>query len=65
MLENCDKIMHLRFNFDACPMHPAFGFVHLTRALFCHNSLAKVNTQLLIYKYLPTQSTPNVFKKEF
>ena len=55
MLENCDKIMHLRFNFDACPMHSPFGFVHLThqnlsaRALFCHNSLAKVNTQLLIY----------------
>ena len=35
--------------------HPS-GFVHLThqnlstRALFCHNSLAKVNMQLLIYK---------------
>ena len=47
--------MHLRFNFDACPMHSPFGFVHLThqnlsgRALFCLNSLAKVNTQLLIY----------------
>ena len=57
MLENLDKIMHLRFNFDACPMHSPFGFVHLThqnlsaRALFCLNSLAKVNTQLLIYKY--------------
>ena len=57
MLENCDKIMHLRFNFDACPMHSPFGFVHLThqdlsaRALFCHNSLAKVNRQLLIYNY--------------
>ena len=57
MLENRDKIMHLRFNFDACPMHSPFRFVHLThqnlsvRALFCHNSLAKVNTQLLIYKY--------------
>ena len=56
MLENCDKLMHLRFNFDACPMHSPFGFVHLmhqnlsARALFCHNSLAKVNTQLLIYK---------------
>ena len=53
MLENCDKIMHLRFNFDACPMHSPFGFVHLThqnlsaRAIFCHNSLAKVNTQLI------------------
>ena len=58
MLENLDKIMHLRFNFDACPMHSPFGFVHLThqnlsaRALFCLNSLAKVNTQLLIYKYI-------------
>ena len=59
MLENFDKIMHLRFNFDACPMHSPSGFVHLThqnlsaRALFCLNSLAKVNTQLLllIYKY--------------
>ena len=55
VLENLDKIMHLRFNFDACPMHSPFGFVHLThqnlsaRALFCLNSLAKVNTQLLIY----------------
>ena len=49
--------MHLRLNFDACPMHSPFGFVHLThqnlsaRALFCLNSLAKVNTQLLIYNY--------------
>ena len=49
--------MHLRFNFDACPMHSPFGFLHLThqkfsaRALFCLNSLAKVNTQLLIYNY--------------
>ena len=49
--------MHLLFNFDACPMHSPFGFVHLThqnlsaRALFCLNSLAKVNTQLLIYNY--------------
>ena len=61
MLENCDKIMHLRFNFDACPVHSPFGFVHLTkqnlsvRALFCHNSLAKVNTQLLIYNYLMSE----------
>ena len=57
MLKNCDQIIHLRFNFDACPMHSPFGFVHLTHqnfsthALFCHNSLAKVNTQYLIYKY--------------
>ena len=56
VLENLDKIMHLRFNFEACPMHSPSGFVHLThqnlsaRALFCLNSLAKVNTQLLIYK---------------
>ena len=62
MLENLDKIMHLRFNFDACPMHSPSGFVHLThqnlsaRALFCLNSLAKVNTQLLIYKYLALYS---------
>ena len=55
VLENCDKIMHLRFNFDACPVHSPFGFVHLAHqnlgvcALFCHNSLAKVNTHLLIY----------------
>ena len=47
--------MHLRFNFDACPMHSPYRFVHLThqnlsaRALFCLNSLAKVNTKLLIY----------------
>ena len=49
--------MHLRFNFDVCPMHSPSGFVHLThqnlsaRALFCLNSLAKVNTQLLIYNW--------------
>ena len=55
VLENLHKIIHLRFNFDACPMHSPFGFVHLThqnlsaRALLCLNSLAKVNTQLLIY----------------
>ena len=47
VLKNCDKIMHLRFNFDARPMHSPFGFVHLTHqnlsvcAFFCHNSLAK------------------------
>ena len=62
MLENLDKIMHLRFNFDACPMHSPFGFVHLThqnlsgRALFCLNSLAKVNTHLLIYILLLLKS---------
>ena len=49
--------MHLRFNFDACPMHSPFGFVHLmhqnlsARALFCLNSLAKANTQLLLYNW--------------
>ena len=49
--------MHLRFNFDACPMHSPSGFVHLTHqnlsasALFCLNSLAKVTTQLLMYKH--------------
>ena len=58
MLENLHKIMHLRFNFYACPMHSPFGFVHLTHqnlsahALFCLNLLAKVNTQLLIYNYV-------------
>ena len=55
--------MHLRFNFDACPMHSPSGFVHLThqnlsaRALFCLNSLAKVNTQLLIYKWGTEESS--------
>ena len=53
MLDNLDKITHLRFHFDACPMHSLFGFVPSThqnlsaRALFCLNSLAKVNTLLL------------------
>ena len=43
MLKNCDKIMHLHFSFDACPMHSPFGFMHLRhqnlskRALFCHS----------------------------
>ena len=27
VLEYCDKIVQLRFNFDACPMHSPFGFV--------------------------------------
>ena len=53
MLENLDKVMHLRFNFDACPMHSPFRLVHFTHhnlsagALFCLNSLAKVNKQLI------------------
>ena len=61
MLENCDRIMHLRFNIDACPKHSPFRFMHLTHqnlsahALFCHNSLAKVKTQFLIYKYKHTE----------
>ena len=65
MLENLDKIMHLRFDFDACPMHSPSGFVHLThqnlsgRALFCLNSLAKVNMQLLIYNYHALRSYPD------
>ena len=47
MPENCNKMMHFGFNFDACPMQSPYRFVHLThqnlsaRALFCHNSLAK------------------------
>ena len=46
VLENLDKITHLRFNFDACPVHsPDLS----ARALFCLNSLANVNTQSLIY----------------
>ena len=55
MFENCDTVMHLGFNFDACPMNSPFRFMHLkhqnlsVRALFCHNSLTIVNTQLLIY----------------
>ena len=54
MLENLDKIMHLRFNFDACVVHSPFGFVHLMHqnlsghALLCLNSIAKVNTQLML-----------------
>ena len=58
--------MHLRFNFDACPMHSPFGFMHLThqnlntRALFCLNSLAKVNTQLLIYNKSSNWQPPNL-----
>ena len=29
MIENCDRIMHLRFSFDACPLHSPFGFMHV------------------------------------
>ena len=56
-IENLDKIMHFHFNFDACPVHSPFVFVYLTHqnlstlALFCLNSLAKVNMQSLIYEY--------------
>ena len=56
VLENLDRKMHLRFDFDACPVHSPFGFVHLmhqnlsVHALFYLNSLAKENTQLLICK---------------
>ena len=63
MLENSDKIMHLRFNFDACPVHSPFAFVHLTnqilsaRALFCITSLAKVNMQLFIFDYERLKNT--------
>ena len=55
VLENLDKIMLLCFNFDACLVHSPFGFMHLMHqnlsacALFCPNSLAKVNTQSLTY----------------
>ena len=44
----------LCFNFYACPVHLPFRFLHLTHqnlsvlALFCLNSLAKINMQLLI-----------------
>ena len=54
ILENCDKVMYFHFNFDACPMHSPFAFVHLMHhklsvcALFGHNSLTKVNTHFLI-----------------
>ena len=54
MLKNLDKIMHLRFNLDVCPVNPPFGFVHLTHqnlstcALFCLNSLVRVNTQFMV-----------------
>ena len=64
MLENSDKIMHLRFDFHACPVNSPFGFVHLmhrnlsTRELFCQNSLMKVNTLLLIYNHI------NIFLKQ-
>ena len=67
MLENLDKIMYLRFNFDACPMHSPSGFVQLmhqnlsAHALFCLNSLAKVNTQLLIYNYLQSNTGPGAY----
>ena len=51
MLENCDKLMHFHFNFDAWPLHSLFMSLHLTHqnlsvGTFSHNSLAKVSTQL-------------------
>ena len=47
-------------------MHSPFWFVHLThqnliaRALFCHNSLTKVNTELLICKFYIYVNTLNI-----
>ena len=44
-------------------MHSPFVFVYLmhqnlsVRALFCHNSLTKVYTQLLMYEYVRTRGT--------
>ena len=58
--------MHFRFDFDAWPMHSPFRFVHLMHhnfkacALFCHNPLAEVDAQLLIYR--PNSSTPYLHK---
>ena len=49
--------MHFSFHFDPCPVHSPFGLMHLmhqnlsTHALFCLNSLTKVRTELLIWKY--------------
>ena len=31
--ENCDKLTHFRFNFDACQMRSFFEFVHLTHQI--------------------------------
>ena len=48
VLKNCDNIMSLSFNFDACLMDSPFGFMHLTHqnlsvyTLFCHNSQKKM-----------------------
>ena len=39
---NYPKLIRYHFDFDACSVHSPFGFV---RALFCLDSLAKVNTQ--------------------
>ena len=70
MLENCVKIMQLRVNFDACPMHSPFGSVHLThqnltgRALFCHNSLAKSKYAVINLLMIPGSLLGGFFTKE-
>ena len=51
--------MHLRFNFDACPVHEPEMYQNLS-AQFCHNSLAKVNTQLSIYTSVNNEVKINV-----
>ena len=35
MLEILDKMMHLRLNFDACPVHSPFGFMHFWQVSSC------------------------------
>ena len=58
----------LMLQFWCLPMHSPFRFVHLThqnlsaRALFCLNSLAKVNMQLLIYKWCETNRQPDIYQ---
>ena len=56
VLEHAHEMLkHAHKMLDACPVHSPFRFVYLTLqnlsayALLCINSLAKVNTQLLIY----------------
>ena len=48
VVENKDKVTHLRIKFDVCSVQSPFGLVHMPHqnlsacALFCINSLAKV-----------------------
>ena len=61
MPENCGKIVHFYFNFDACLMLWVRAFDASKSQRMCiilSQFTSKVNTQLLIYKYYAYHTYP-------